>query len=278
MADPVKEKTMVNRKKAVEVRTACGAMPPETIWVEYKRTASPSLRNALMERYLPLVTYVAARIHARMPFDVDVEDLRQAGMFGLMNAIESFDLSRNIKFETFCAPRIRGAILDEMRAMDWVPRLVRARTSKVEHARRVLEMKLGRAPRKQEIAAAMGIGIAEFEAIVKDTNPATVHSMNRKWSQPDGDKDPREVDFLSDNRLPDPQTQAWRSDLKAYVTRGLTRAERLVVILYYYEQMSMKEIGDILELSESRISQMHSCIMARLKARMHRRNHEFYTE
>lgn len=278
MAEAVKEQTMAKRKKATEAQADPATMTIETVWMEYRRTHGEPLRKRLIEHYLPLVGYAAARIRTRMPFDVDVEDLRQSGIFGLMNAIDSFDLSRNIKFDTYCAPRIRGAILDEMRALDWVPRLVRARTAKMDKARRELEMKHGRTATEQEVAAQLGLNMEQYEAIEKDTSPASVHSLNHKWAQPDGSKDPQESDFLADARLPDPHSCAWRSDLKSYVTRGLTRAERLVLILYYYEQMSMKEIGDLLELSESRISQLHESILARLKARMHRKRAEFMAD
>ena len=113
------------------------------LWQQYKKKASEPLRNQLMERYLPLVKYNAERIHAKLPDEVDVDDLMSAGIFGLMDAIDAFDLERGVKFETYCAPRIRGAILDELRSMDWVPRLVRSRTNQVDGARKSLEMELG---------------------------------------------------------------------------------------------------------------------------------------
>jgi RNA polymerase sigma factor FliA len=252
--------------------------PAEEVWVEYRKTGSEEIRNFFLEKYLPLVKYTADRIRTKLPEEVDVDDLKQAGIFGLMDAIDSFDLERKVKFETYCAPRIRGAILDELRAMDWVPRLVRSRTAKVERARKQLEMELGRQPTKQEIAARMGLSMDEFVKIEKDAGPTGVVSLNRKWFETDSSRDVREIDVIRDDRQPSPLSAAQKRDLREMLTRGLTRAERLIVVLYYYEEMTMKEIGATLDLSESRVSQMHSSILARLKAQMRHRDAEFAHE
>ncbi len=249
--------------------------PMKEIWDEYHKTGGEELRNFLVEKFLPLVRYNAERVHTKLPDEVDVEDLRQAGVFGLMDAIDSFDPERGVKFETYCAPRIRGAILDELRAMDWVPRLVRSRTAKVEGARKKLEMELGRAPTQQEIAAKLGVDMEEFGKLQKDAGPTGVISLNRKWYETDSNKDVREIDVLKDERQINPLTAVQKRDLKDLMTKGLTRAERLIVVLYYYEEMTMKEIGTTLDLSESRVSQMHSSILARLKAQMQHRDTEF---
>jgi RNA polymerase sigma factor FliA len=252
--------------------------PIDEVWTEYKKTGSEEIRNFLLEKYLPLVKYNADRVHTKLPDEVDVDDLKQAGIFGLMDAIDSFDLERKVKFETYCAPRIRGAILDELRAMDWVPRLVRSRTAKVEKARKELEKETGRTPTKPEIAARMGMSMDEFSKIEKDAGPTGVVSLNRKWFETDSNKDVREIDVIRDDRQADPLHAAQKRDLRELITKGLTRAERLIVVLYYYEEMTMKEIGATLDLSESRVSQMHSSILARLKAQMHRRDAEFAEE
>ncbi|MDX1565232.1 MAG: FliA/WhiG family RNA polymerase sigma factor [Phycisphaeraceae bacterium] len=242
--------------------------PIEEVWVEYKKTNSEDIRNYFMERYLPLVKYNAERVHSKLPDEVDVEDLKQAGIFGLMDAIDAFSLDRGVKFETYCAPRIRGAILDELRAMDWVPRLVRSRTSKVEKARKRLEMSFGRKPTEQEIAKELGVDMDEYRKMAKDAGPTGVVSLNRKWYETDSNKDVREIDVLKDARQVNPLSAIQKRDLKDMLTKGLSRAERLIVILYYYEEMTMKEIGMTLDLSESRVSQMHSSILARLRAQM----------
>lgn len=247
----------------------------ESIWLEFNRTRSERLRNYFMERYLPLVRYNAERIYTRLPDEVDLEDLMSAGLFGLMDAIEAFDLERAVKFETYCAPRIRGAILDELRAMDWVPRLVRHRTAKVESARQKLEMESGVKPTHEEIARRLGVDEEEFKKIKRDSSAVGVISLSRNWRQSDSGREVREIDVIRDDRQTNPLTETQRRDLKNILTKGLSRAERLIVILYYYEEMTMKEIGSTLDLSESRVSQMHSSILARLKAQMLHREREF---
>ena len=246
-------------------------MPIEEVWVEYKKTGTERIRNFLMERYLDIVRYTAERMHMRLPSEVDVEDLMSAGLFGLMDAIDAYDLERGVKFETYCAQRIRGAIFDELRAMDWVPRLVRSRTAKVEKARKGLEMELGRKPTDKEIATRLEVNPSEFEKLCKDSKPVGVVSLNRKWFETDSNKDIREIDVIHDNKQENPLSEIQRKDLKLLITKGLSRAERLIVILYYYEEMTMKEIGLTLDLSESRVSQMHSSILLRLKAQMQHR-------
>ena len=248
------------------------------VWKEYKKNGGEEIRNYFMEKYLPLVRYNAERIHTKLPDEVDVDDLISAGIFGLRDAIEAFDLERGVKFETYCAPRIRGAILDELRSMDWVPRLVRSRTSQVEGARKSLEMQLGRKPTDDEVATKLKVNKDEFAKIKKDSSAVGVVSLSRKWFETDSNKDVREIDVLKDDRQVNPFHAAQRQDLKDLVTKGLSRAERLIVILYYYEQMTMKEIGVTLDLSESRVSQMHSSILARLKAQLQHRTRELEVE
>ncbi len=248
--------------------------PIQEVWIEYKKNPTEELRNTLMENYLPLVKYNAERIHTKLPDEVDVEDLMSAGIFGLMDAIDGFDLDRGVKFETFSAPRIRGAILDELRSMDWVPRLVRYRSSQVEGARKNLEMQLGRKVTDDEIASKLKLNAEEFAKIGKDSKAVGVVSLSRKWFETDSNKDVREIDVIKDTRQVNPLTAVQRRDLKELITRGLSRAERLIVLLYYYEEMTMKEIGMTLDLSESRVSQMHSSILARLKAQLAHRTRE----
>jgi len=240
----------------------------QSVWIQYRKEPTEHLRNVLMEHYLHLVKYNAERVHAKLPDEVELDDLMSAGIFGLMDAIEAFDLERGVKFETYCAPRIRGAILDELRSMDWVPRLVRARAHKLEVAARALEAELGRTPTNDEIARRLGMPAAEFEKTMKDACTVGLVSLSRKWFETDSNKDVREIDVLEDKRGADPVREMQRKDLKELMTRGLSRAERLIIILYYFEEMTMKEIGATLDLSESRVSQMHSSILARLKAQM----------
>ena len=245
------------------------------VWVDYKKTKSEVLRNVLMENYLHLVRYNAERIHVKLPDEVELDDLMSAGVFGLMDAIAAFDVARGVKFETYCAPRIRGAILDELRSMDWVPRLVRSRAHKLENATKQLEVELGRIPTDDEIARRLNLSKADFEKMAKDASAVGLVSLSRKWFETDSNKDVREIDVLEDKRGADPVREIHRKDLKELITKGLSRAERLIIILYYFEEMTMKEIGATLDLSESRVSQMHSSILARLKAQMADRRKEF---
>jgi RNA polymerase sigma factor FliA len=246
------------------------------VWIEYKRTRAESLRNVLMENYLHLVRYNAERIHVKLPDEVELDDLMSAGIFGLMDAINAFDLERGVKFETYCAPRIRGAILDELRSMDWVPRLVRSRAHKLDAATKSLETELGRGPTNEEVARRLKVSMSEFEKMAKDSSAVGLVSLSRKWFETDSNKDVREIDVLEDKRGSDPVREIQRKDLKDLITKGLSRAERLIIILYYFEEMTMKEIGATLDLSESRVSQMHSSILARLKAQMADRRREFH--
>ncbi len=270
-------KTKSNRPKSATGNSAIATLtdaPIEQVWRAYKKASSDELRNHLIENYLHLVKSTAERMHMRLPGEVDVEDLMSAGLFGLMDAIDAFDLERGVKFETYCTQRIRGAIFDELRAMDWVPRLVRSRTAKVERARKALEMELGRRATDKEVCERLEVTGAEYKKLSKDSKPVNVVSLNRKWFETDSSKDIREIDVIQDNRQEDPLAELQRRDLKLLITKGLSRAERLIVILYYYEEMTMKEIGMTLDLSESRVSQMHSSILARLQAQMQYRSKE----
>jgi RNA polymerase sigma factor for flagellar operon FliA len=246
------------------------------LWKTYKQDQSNvELRNQLMERFLSLVRYNAERVWAKLPEGVDLNDLISAGVFGLMDAIDAYDLERGVKFETYCVPRIRGAMLDELRTMDWVPRLVRSKASKLEAARKQVEARLGRPPSDIELAEKMQLSSAEFDKHKSDASAVNLVSLNKKWYETDSYKDVREIDILEDGKGEDPTRSIQKRDLMKLVTKGLNRNERLIVILYYYEELTMKEIGNTLGLSESRVSQMHSSIVARLKDQLKRRRPEF---
>ena len=247
----------------------------QQVWRDYRETGNLELRNRLIERYLPLVKYNADRIWSRLPDGVELDDLISAGVFGLMDAIDAFDLERGVKFETYCVPRIRGAMLDELRTMDWVPRLVRSKAGKLEEARKTLEAELGRPPRPEELASKLGVPLEQLDDIVGEATAVGLVSLNKKWFETDSYKDVREIDILEDKKAEDPTHKLQNSDLMRLVTRGLNRNERLIIILYYYEDMTMKEIGATLDLSESRVSQMHSSIVNRLQSQLSKRRVEF---
>ena len=246
------------------------------VWKDFKaNTADQRLRNLLIERYLPLVKYNAERVWQKLPDGVDLNDLISAGVFGLMDAIEAFDMERGVKFETYCVPRIRGAMLDELRTMDWVPRLVRSKATKHEANRKRLEARFGRPPTDVEMANEFGVPLEEYEKIKAESSAVGLVSLNKKWYETDSYKDVREVDIIEDERGEDPTNGIQKRDVMRLVTKGLNRNERLIIILYYYEELTMKEIGTTLGLSESRVSQMHSSIVARLKDQLNRRRPEF---
>jgi len=259
------------------MKTSSGKISLEQLekrWKSYMAKRDEDSRNALLEHYLPIVKYSAERLRIRLPDEVDVDDLISAGVFGLMDALKAFDPERGVKFETYCAPRVRGAILDELRAMDWVPRLVRSRASKLNNATHLLEAQLGRKPNPKELAKVMKMTMKDFKKLHRDAHATGLVSLSRKWYETDGNKDVREIDVLEDRRSANPFRTAQRKDIKDLVTRGLSRAERLIIILYYFEEMTMKEIGETLDLSESRVSQMHSAILTRLKTQLERRKKE----
>jgi RNA polymerase sigma factor FliA len=248
------------------------------VWIKFKTDPDDKwLRNRLVEQYLPLVKYNGERIWSRLPEGVDLDDLISAGVFGLMDAINAFDMSRGVKFETYCVPRIRGAMLDELRTMDWVPRLVRSKASRLNEGIKTLEAKLGRSPNENELAGHMGLSVPELEKMITDANAVNCISLNKKWYETDSYKDVREIDILEDKKGEDPTKRIQKSDLMRLVTKGLNRNERLIIILYYYEELTMKEIGATLDLSESRVSQMHSAIVQRLQNQLGMRRPEFGT-
>ena len=254
----------------------------QQVWATFQETSKDdpeyeSLRNRLVERYMPLVRYNGERIWQRLPDGVDLDDLISAGIFGLMDAIDAFDRDRGVKFETYCVPRIRGAMLDELRTMDWVPRLVRSKASKLSDATKRLEAKLGRTPTVHELADFMEIEVPELEKMQSDADAVGVVSLNKKWYETDSYKDVREIDILEDKKGEDPTRRVQKNDLMRLVTKGLNRNERLIIILYYYEELTMKEIGATLDLSESRVSQMHTSIVNRLQQQLGVRRTEFGT-
>jgi len=249
----------------------------EKLWRSYKKTGDVRVRHRLIEKYLPLVKYAARRIHEKLPGGVELEDLISAGCFGLMDAVEGFDVGRGNKFETYCGPRIRGAILDQLRKLDPLPRMVRSRANKMEIAFRRLESKLGRPPTDDEIAGEMGLSVAEYEEFTRQNLVTRFKSLNRKI----GGDDARalyEKDLIEDKRSEDPVFCAQRRDLREILTKGLSKNERLILMLYYYEELTMKEIGMVLGLSESRVSQMHASMITRLQMQLSERAGEFARE
>lgn len=242
----------------------------EVIWKTFKRTRDENLRNTLIEHHMPLVRAIAERVLQTLPKSIELDDLSSAGTFGLMDAINGFDLSRGIKFKTYCTTRIRGSILDELRSQDWVPRLVRLKAHRLDRAIRQLEGELGRSPNHAEIAATLGISLEELQAHEVEANAKTIFSLSEKWDDGDEEKEMEKVEILADRKSVDPVDTIQQRDALDTITGSLTKKERLIILMYYYEGLTMREIGEIMELTESRVCQIHSNVMARLKAQLDR--------
>ncbi|MFQ5411623.1 MAG: FliA/WhiG family RNA polymerase sigma factor [Phycisphaerae bacterium] len=247
----------------------------KTIWKQYKKKPNDELRNTLIEQFVHIVRFNAERVHAKLPTEVELDDLVSAGMFGLFDAIEAFDLDRGVKFETYCSPRVRGAILDELRSMDWVPRLVRNRSQKIQAATKELQSELGRMPSDREIAQHIGVSDVEYKRMARDGTAVSMTSLSRKTYNSDSSREVADIEIMRDEQAGNPLKELQKSDLKTLIEKGLTSTERLILVWYYYEELTMKEIGMTLDLSESRVSQMHSAIVERLRFQLKQRHKEF---
>jgi len=237
-------------------------------WEMYDLTRDAYYRNLLVSHYHHLVHITAEHVRRRLPGAVEVDDLVSAGGFGLMNAVETFDRSRAVKFETYCVHRIRGAILDELRRTDWVPRSARSRTQEYSRAVQSLETRNGRRPSDSEIAGELGMDSDEFEKFQQGNMAPRLTSLDEiHHDGPDSDG-MRRLDILAAQKAHEPSRRARRRELIRELTHGLSRTEKLIIVLYHCEELTMKEIGLTLGLSESRVSQMHSLLLARLRARV----------
>jgi RNA polymerase sigma factor FliA len=222
--------------------------------------------------YSPLVKYVAGRMASGLPPHVDEADLISYGLGGLISAIERFDLSREIKFETYAITRIKGAIIDELRAMDWVPRSVRARAREIERANTKLEHRFGRVPNDDELAQELGVSSEELQDSLIAISRSSVAALDELWSVSDSSGDQVSLmDTLEDPGAPDPAQALDMGDLKDRIAESLARLperEKLVIALYYYENLTLREIGEVLGVTESRVSQLHTKAVLRLRSRM----------
>ena len=250
-------------------------MPDDTqsLWLEYRRTKDKAIRDRLILNYAPLVKYVAGRVGSGLPAHVDEEDLVSYGLLGLMGAIDRFDPSRDIKFETFAISRIKGAIIDELRSLDWVPRSVRSRARDIERAMAELERHLHRAPTDEEIAAKLGITQDELDDSLTNISRSSIAALDELWtvSGSGGGDQVALIDTIEDTSGPDPQGALAQTELKEALGEAIARLperEKLVVTLYYYEELTLREIGEVLGVTESRVSQLHTKAILRLKARL----------
>lgn len=266
-----------SRAEAVDPRTLTRdqfkAMPITRVWKLYKSSGAVELRNYLVEHYMPLVRSTAERIRAKLPAIVEVDDLASSGMMGLMCAVEAFDMAQGAKFETFCSKRVRGAIFDNIRLLDPASRLARRRESMVAQLRERFRKEHGREASEDEIRAMIEADDEEKERIVRDSRVPAQSSLTAERPGARGEST-TVIEGVSEQREGSIMLLSQKRDLREWLVRGLTPAERLVVLLYYYEDLTMREIGLVLGRSESRVSQMHSLILQRLKARLRGMRHE----
>jgi RNA polymerase sigma factor for flagellar operon FliA len=242
------------------------------LWRRYKRDGDERARERLVIAYSPLVKYVSGRMASGLPAHVEEADLISYGLGGLISAIERFDLEREIKFETYAITRIKGAIIDELRSLDWVPRSVRARARAIERANTKLEHKLQRAPTDEEMAKELEMTVGDFQDALLQISNSTVAALDELWTVSDASGDQVSLlDTLQDPGAPDPAAVMDATDLKDRIADAIARLperEKLVVALYYYENLTLREIGEVLGVTESRVSQLHTKAVLRLRGRM----------
>ncbi|MEI7760597.1 MAG: RNA polymerase sigma factor WhiG [Thermoleophilia bacterium] len=243
----------------------------QALWLEYRETGDQALRDRLILTYAPLVKFVAGRLGATLPAHVDEQDLVSYGLLGLIGAIERFDIDRGIKFETYAITRIRGAIIDELRSLDWVPRSVRTRAREIERAIAELERRLHRAPTDEEIAAKVGITIDELEKSLSEISRSSMAALDELWGPSSSGDQIALIDTIEDEEAPDPAFSLEQSEMSEALgdsIASLPEREKLVVTLYYYEELTLREIGEVLGVTESRVSQLHTKAVLRLKAHL----------
>ncbi len=239
----------------------------EKLWDEYRRRPSADLREKIITEYAPLVKVVAGRLSMYLGYNVEYEDLVSYGIFGLIDAIDKFDLEKDVKFETYASLRIRGSILDQIRKMDWIPRTVRQKQKKIEEAIRKVETKTGRNASDEDIARELGIQEVElndWQSQLKVTNIVSLNEFVEQGGEP-------VMDAKHNSHFIQPEDAIAEEELKKVLKDTLellTEKERKVILLYYYEDLTLKEISNILEVSESRVSQLHTKALLKMRKKM----------
>src|SRR5438094_1627479 len=254
------------------LETNVKAVELKELWRRYKEDGDKRAREQLVLAFSPLVKYVAGRMSTGLPAHVEESDLISYGLLGLISAIERFDPGREIKFETFAMTRIKGSIIDELRSLDWVPRSVRAKAREIERANAKLEHQLHRAPTDQEMAAALGMTVEEFQESLTKISNSSVVALDELWTVSDASGDQVSLlDTIQDQHALDPAQEMDATEMKDRLADAIARLperEKLVVALYYYENLTLREIGEVLGVTESRVSQLHTKAVLRLKSRL----------
>ena len=239
----------------------------EKLWEDYQRNPLPELREKLITEYAPLVKVVAGRLSMYLGYNVEYEDLVSYGIFGLIDAIDKFDLGKDVKFETYASLRIRGSILDQIRKMDWISRTVRQKQKKIEEAIRQVEAKTGRNASDEEIAKELGIPeeeLNDWQSQLKVTNVISLNEFVEQGGEP-------VMDARKNSHFAQPEETIQEEELKNVLKDAmdlLTEKERKVILLYYYEELTLKEISNILGVSESRVSQLHTKALLKMRKKM----------
>jgi len=244
------------------------------MWKKYKRTKSQALREDIVKKYLYLVKYVAGRVAIGLPPNVEFNDLVSYGILGLFDAINKYDVSQGNKFETYAVARIRGSIMDELRKLDWAPRLLRKKAREIEKKCKELEEKHGRSASDDELATALNISTDELNGIYSDLNSTTFLSLDEVWQNDDGNKPISRLQTIEDSLITNQFNYVHQNEVKEILAKAideLPEKEKLVIVLYYYENLTLREIGEILDVSESRVCQIHTKVVTRLRSHLTRK-------
>jgi len=248
-----------------------GEKTEQQLWKEYKRSKDPKIRDMFVKQYAPLVKYVAGKVAIGMPHNVEFDDLVGFGVFGLFDAIEKFDPEKHVKFKTYAVTRIRGAIFDELRSIDWVPRSVRQKSREIEESVHRLEASLGRSASDEEIAKEMNMNLDEFQKTMMKISGTSILSLNDVWYNDDENDKVTIVDSIESPNSMNPDTIVEKEEIKWVIVEAineLPEKEKKVLVLYYYEDLTLKEIGKVLDVTESRISQLHTKAIMRLRSKL----------
>lgn len=243
----------------------------EDLWKIYKKTKDLKVREHFVNQYAPLVKYVAGKIAIGMPQNVDFDDLVGYGVFGLLDAIEKFDPDKDIKFKTYAVTRIRGAIYDELRSIDWVPRSVRQKAKELERVIGKLENRLGRSAKDEEIARELGISVKDLHTLILKISGASILSLSDVWYVGDESDKVSVMETIESPKSLNPDVIVEREEVKNIIVQAISDLpdkEKKVLILYYYEDLTLKEIGEVLQVTESRISQLHTKAIMRLRSKL----------
>jgi RNA polymerase sigma factor for flagellar operon FliA len=243
----------------------------EELWQKYRKTRDLKIREDFIKQYAPLVKYVAGKLAVGMPANVEFDDLVGFGVFGLLDAIEKFEPEKNVKFKTYAVTRIRGAIFDELRSIDRVPRSVRQTAREVEEAIGTLEAQLGRSATDQEIASSMGIDQKEYQKILMKISGTSILSLSDVWFTGDENDKVSIGDSIEAPASLNPDVIVEKDEIRRVIVEAISELpdkEKKILVLYYYEDLTLKEIGQVLEVTESRVSQLHTKAILRLRSKL----------